>query len=119
MELARQALSVLLVFALLGGAVLLLRRGSAAAWKSKSSRWRIPLEKCLRASAGPRPGAPGPVVERLGRLALTPQHVLHIVRVCELELVVATHPQGCSVVHAGSLAAGQTPRFSGGRNAEV
>jgi hypothetical protein len=32
------------------------------------------------------------------RLALTPQHTLHVVRINGRELVVATHPQGCSVV---------------------
>jgi hypothetical protein len=32
------------------------------------------------------------------RLALTPQHTLHIVRINGREVLVATHPQGCSVV---------------------
>jgi hypothetical protein len=29
---------------------------------------------------------------------LTPQHTLHIVRVNGREILIATHPQGCSVV---------------------
>jgi hypothetical protein len=32
------------------------------------------------------------------RLALTPQHTLHLVRINGREVLVATHPQGCSVV---------------------
>jgi len=99
MELARQALAVIFVLGLLGGAVFLLRRGPVAARIAGSTNW-------LRASAGlPRTG---PVLSRVGRLALTPQHILHVVRIQrlermqDLELVVATHPQGCSVVHAGA-----------------
>jgi len=34
----------------------------------------------------------------LERLALTPQHTLHLVRIQGREVLVATHPQGCSVV---------------------
>jgi hypothetical protein len=34
----------------------------------------------------------------LERLALTPQHTLHRIRVDGGEILLATHPQGCSVV---------------------
>jgi flagellar biogenesis protein FliO len=34
------------------------------------------------------------------RLSLTPQHSLHMVRVNGREFVVATHPQGCTLVTA-------------------
>jgi flagellar biogenesis protein FliO len=83
MEVARQLLSVLLVFALLGLAVWALRRKSGA----------LPL----------RIGNPGKnrKLEPAERLALTPQHALHLVRVNGRELLVATHPQGCSVLADG------------------
>ena len=32
------------------------------------------------------------------RLALTPQHTLHLVRAAGRELVIATHPHGCTLV---------------------
>ncbi len=34
----------------------------------------------------------------VGRLVLTPQHTLHLVCIPGREVLVATHPQGCSVV---------------------
>ncbi len=36
------------------------------------------------------------------RLALTPQHTLHIVRINGSEVLLATHPQGCSVIPAAA-----------------
>jgi hypothetical protein len=77
-DLIRQVLAVLLVFGLLGAAV----------WK-----WRgVPL---LARSAGAR-------LASGGRLALTPQHAIHLIRIDGRELVVATHPQGCSVLGEAS-----------------
>jgi flagellar biogenesis protein FliO len=73
-DVIRQALAVLVVFALLGAAVWKLRGGA------------FPVR-----SAGPR-------LTSLGRLALTPQHAIHLVRVDGRELVVTTHPQGCSIL---------------------
>ncbi len=73
-DLIRQMLAVLLVFGLLGAAVWKLRSGPFA-----------------RRSAGSRMASEG-------RLALTPQHAVHLVRIDGREFVVATHPQGCSVV---------------------
>jgi flagellar biogenesis protein FliO len=81
-DLARQVFSVLLVFALLGLTLWKLRRGSASAFHLPS-----------RKMAGPARS-----IERVERLALTPQHVLHLVRVEGREILVATHPQGCIVV---------------------
>lgn len=34
----------------------------------------------------------------LERIALTPQHALHLVRAAGRELVLVTHPQGCTIV---------------------
>jgi len=77
----RQVFSVLLVFSLLGLALWKLRRrGSPAGWL-----WR-------KSAGGAR------ALETVERLALTPQHALHLVRVHGRELVVATHPQGCTLL---------------------
>jgi hypothetical protein len=83
MDVVRQTLSVLLVFALLGLALWKLRTpGNATAG---AGWWN-------RASVVPRS------LERVERLALTPQHELHLVRMDGRALVVATHPQGCEVL---------------------
>lgn len=81
----RQALSVLLVFSLLGLALWKLRRPGTAL----RSPWRGPWGKT---------GASTRALETVERLALTPQHMLHLVRVQGREVVVATHPQGCTVL---------------------
>jgi flagellar biogenesis protein FliO len=81
MELARQALAILLVFALLGAALFLLRRGA------------LP-----RLSFRPSLGRGESALQRVERLPLTPQHTLHIVRIRGRELLIATHPHGCSVL---------------------
>jgi len=75
-DLIRQVLAVLAVFSLLGAAVWKLRGGSPLA--------------CTR-SAGPR-------LASVGRIALTPQHAVHLVRMDGREFVLATHPQGCSLL---------------------
>jgi flagellar biogenesis protein FliO len=100
MDVARQILAVMVVFALLGGAVWALRRGSAGARAAGGAGWlRVAGESMFRS-----PASPAPAMERVGRLALTPQHTLHLVRVQGRDMVVATHPQGCSVVQAGLAA---------------
>jgi flagellar biogenesis protein FliO len=73
-DLIRQMLAVLLVFGLLGGAMWKLRGGAFPA-----------------RSAGPR-------LSSMGRLALTPQHAVHLIQIDGRELVVATHPQGFSIL---------------------
>ena len=80
---ARQALAVLLVFALLGFTLWKLRRGGSP----------LSLPKFRRASSSRS-------LEQMERLALTPQHCLHLVRVQGRELLVATHPRGCSLLDA-------------------
>jgi flagellar biogenesis protein FliO len=78
-ESGRQILSLILVFALLGGTV----------WKFgrflpfRGSALKRTKEKSLRG---------------LERLALTPQHTLHLVDFAGQELLIATHPGGVSLV---------------------
>jgi flagellar biogenesis protein FliO len=62
-----------------------------------AARW------ALRHGAGPlrlvRPGQrQGQTLEVRERIALTPQHSLHVVRTGAEEWILATHPQGCTVV---------------------
>jgi flagellar biogenesis protein FliO len=77
----RQAGSILLVISLLGFAVWKLRRpGEALGWN-----WRGAAAK-------------GREMQAVERLALTPQHSLHLVRMHGCEIVIATHPQGCTLL---------------------
>ena len=76
-DLIRQVLAVLAVFALLGAAVWKLRGG--------------PFSLAGKRSDGPR-------LASTGRIALTQQHAIHLVRVDGREFIVATHPQGCSLL---------------------
>lgn len=78
MEIVRQVLSVLFVFALLGAALWFLRRGG-----------RVSLAGVTR-----KPRS----LDSIERLTLTPQHSLHLVRIGERKVVVATYPQGCAVL---------------------
>jgi flagellar biogenesis protein FliO len=78
LETARQILSVLGVFGLLGAVLWALRGGGFAA---------------LRVRGGcPRK------IESMERLALTANHSLHLVRIGEREVLLATHPHGCSLL---------------------
>ena len=85
MDVARQMAAVALVLALLGTALWALRRGASPLWI-----WA-------------RKAAPnqGPALRVTGRVTLTPQHSLHIVRAGAREWVVATHPHGCTVIGGG------------------
>jgi len=78
METVRQVASVLAVFAILGAVLWLLRRGGLASLRG----WRQQSKS----------------LESIERLALTPQHALHLVKIQGRELVVATHPQGCTLL---------------------
>jgi hypothetical protein len=91
MDVLQQVVSVLLVFALLGAAVWLLRRGGKISIPSFGTR-SVARERILGFSRPSRSMVP------VERLALTPQHTLHIVRINGSEVLLATHPQGCSVV---------------------
>ena len=78
METIREALSVLAVLGLLAGALWLMRGRGLASFRTLGRE-----KKSL---------------ESIERLSLTPQHSLHLVRVGDRELVVATHPQGCGLL---------------------
>ncbi|HVO99521.1 MAG TPA: flagellar biosynthetic protein FliO [Bryobacteraceae bacterium] len=85
MDVLRQVCSVLLVFLLLGALVWALRRGGRGqVFGAGLIRKRV--QEASRAMIA------------MERLALTPHHTLHIVRVNGREVLVATHPQGCSLI---------------------
>lgn len=86
MEIARQFLSVLAVFALLGVALWTLRRSGSPSFGLR----RLPF--------GIHPPARPRSLQSVERLALTPQHSLHLVRIDGRAVVVATHPHGCALL---------------------
>jgi flagellar biosynthesis protein FliO len=88
MDVLRQIFSVLLVFTLLGAVLWLLRRGGRISFQGFTARGiaRTRVQGNTRSMVA------------VERLALTPQHTLHMVRVHGREVLVATHPQGCSLV---------------------
>jgi flagellar biosynthetic protein FliO len=57
------------------------------------------------AQAGALRLARGRRMERLERLALSPQHTLHLVRLGDTALVVAASPSGCSLIRSLPCAA--------------
>ena len=79
MEALQQMAAVAAVLALLAGAVWWLRRRGLASLAFPARR-------------------PGGVLESMGRLALGPQHVLHLVRYRDRVLLLATSPGGCSLL---------------------
>jgi flagellar biogenesis protein FliO len=82
METLQPLAAVALVFALLGGLLLVLRRRGVASF------------------ALPRLSAAGPRrLEVLERLPLGPQHALHVVRIGEQSFVVATAPSSCRLLY--------------------
>lgn len=88
MEIARQVLSILFVFGLLGAALWSLRRGGRVSFRG------LFLSGLSLKGSAPKTRS----LEAMERLALTPQHSLHLVRIRGREVVVATHPQGCAVL---------------------
>jgi flagellar biogenesis protein FliO len=83
MDVPGQALAVLLVFALLAAAVWKLGRGAGTG--SLKMPWS-------------RAGTSGRALEAVERVALTPQHAIHLIRFEGRDLLVSTHPQGCSLL---------------------
>ncbi|HZL57041.1 MAG TPA: flagellar biosynthetic protein FliO [Bryobacteraceae bacterium] len=81
--------AVVLVLALLGGALFLLKKRGAASFSF------------ARASQAPRKR-----MEVVERVALSPQHSLHLVRVGGRSVVVATAPGSCQLL-CDADAAGQ------------
>ena len=85
MDVLRQVFSVLLVFSLLGAVLWVLRRGGKISFRGFGF-------------AGKR--APGHTksIVAVERMALTPNHTLHVVRFNGRDVLIATHPQGCTLV---------------------
>lgn len=88
MEVVQQFLAVLLVFGLLGLAVWKLRGGGAMPMLGGRSQGRT--------------------LQSIERIELTPQHAMHLVKVHGHEVVVMTHPHGCSLLQ-GPGARDQAP----------
>ena len=80
METTRQVLAVVFVLALLGAALWALRRGAG------------PLQARRRGQGKAK------ALQVVERVTLTPQHSLHVVRAGAGEWILATHPQGCTVI---------------------
>lgn len=75
-DVLRQLLALLLVFGLLGVAA-----------------WKLRRRDVVARGSGPR-------LASRARLALSPQHAVHLLELDGREWLVATHPQGCTVMHA-------------------
>lgn len=78
MQLTEQIGMVLLVFALLGGLLWFAKTRGLAAFR-----------------VGARRGNHGRRMEVLERVALTPHHALHLVRVSDRTVMIATAPSSC------------------------
>ncbi len=83
MELVRQILSVLAVFAALGAALWLLRRNGAASFRGLGRK---------------RSGR----LQAIERVPLSAQHALHLVRFDDRVLVIAAHSSGCTLIESGT-----------------
>jgi flagellar biogenesis protein FliO len=83
MQLTEQIGMVLLVFALLGGLLWFSKKRGLASF---------PL--------GPRRGGNTRRLEVLERVSLTPQHALHLVRVADRTVLIATAPSSCTLLDA-------------------
>ncbi len=81
MELTEQIAMVLVVFALLGGLLWLLKRRGLASLR-----------------LGPRRGAGARRLEVLERATLTPHHTLHLVRVSGKVVLIGTAPSNCTLL---------------------
>jgi flagellar biogenesis protein FliO len=82
MELIRQFAAVALTLALLAGSLWWLRRKGAAQWGRTRS---------------------GKVMEVIESRALCPGHALHLVRVADRVMALATHSGGCTLLEARPL----------------
>ena|SRR5690348_16859002 len=81
MEIAEQVSMVLLVFAILGGLVWFLKRRGMATFA-------LPMRKSGKTRQ----------LEVLERVALSPQHALHLVRVADKVLLIGTAPTACTLL---------------------
>ena len=91
MDLARQSIAITFVLALLWAALWLLKRKGAIRIRG-SSRRRGPIESD-------------------GKLALTAQHSVHLVRVGPRNLVLAVHPAGITFLCDATGDAAEKPQI--------
>ena len=91
MEVIQQMAAVAVVLFLLGGTLWILRRRGLAG-VSVGNRAASRRMRCLE------------------RLPLGPQHTLHLVRVGETELLLASSPSGCSLVREFASRAAEAGR---------
>jgi len=87
MDFVQPFAAVLLVLGLLGGALFVLRKRGAAAFQ-------FPGAARLGQASGPKS------LEVLERVALGPQHSLHLVRMGDRCVLIATAPSSCHLLHA-------------------
>ncbi|HZR19060.1 MAG TPA: flagellar biosynthetic protein FliO [Verrucomicrobiae bacterium] len=87
MDLARESLALVLVFGLLGTALWFLRQKGSFRIERKNTG--------------------GARLESRGKLALTAQHSIHLIRAGDRELILALHPAG--VTFLGDAAGGVAP----------
>jgi flagellar biosynthetic protein FliO len=83
MQLTEQIGMMLLVFGLLGGLLWVAKRRGLASFR-----------------VGVRAGGNGRRMEVLERVPLTPQHALHLVRVADRTVLIATAPSSCTLLDA-------------------
>jgi flagellar biosynthetic protein FliO len=89
MELSEQLLAVLLVLGLLAGGL-----------------WALQKKGLVRTNLR-RPKMQGDArLEVLDRLALTPQHSVHLIRVADRTLLVGVSPSGCNLLESVSAIGG-------------
>jgi flagellar biogenesis protein FliO len=65
--------------------------------RAVSRLFSTPVRRLMRAQRRPRS------LEPVERLSLTQQHSIHLVRIHGRELLVATHPHGCTLLHDETL----------------
>jgi hypothetical protein len=93
MDVLRQAFSVLLVFSLLGAVLWALGRAGKVSFPGLSFAGLMGRGLARKRALGNSRS-----MIAVERLTLTPQHTLHLVRINGEDVLVATHPLGCSVV---------------------
>jgi hypothetical protein len=104
MQLTEQIGMVLLVFALMGGLLWFAKRRSLASFSMASF------------PKGLGRGGKARRLEVLERIALTPQHALHLVRVSGRTVLIATAPSVCTLLDAGVSLDSSLPELAGARD---
>ncbi len=94
----RQILGLFVVFSLLGFTVWKLRGSGTPIWWPRTWRENFLNKAILGRAFTTRGLARDRALETVERLALTPQHTLHVLRLRDTEILVATHPQGCTLL---------------------